>query len=92
MAVTTHEEQRKSEDNIIEHNNTVKPRDRKHRCKWCGRVCSARSIVLLHQASVSLVSMTLCFKHMPPQHMVGMIKDTNALMRYIMSLKDSHHA
>ncbi|KAJ1495849.1 hypothetical protein T484DRAFT_1740615 [Baffinella frigidus] len=58
-------------------------RDRKHRCKWCARVCSARSILLLHQSSVSVVSLTLCFKHMPPQHMIGIIQDTNALVRYI---------
>ena len=83
MAVTTKEEQRMAEHNIIEHPKTEKARDRKHRCKWCGRVCSARSMVLLHQTSMSIVSLTLCFKHMPPQHMVGMIKDTNALVRYI---------
>jgi hypothetical protein len=58
-------------------------RDRKHRCKWCARVCSARNILLLHQASVSIVSLTLCFKHMPPHHMIGIIQDTNALVRYI---------
>lgn len=61
------------------------PRDRKHRCKWCGRICSARMIVLLHTDSSSMLSMTLCFKHIPPPHMIPMIKDTNALIRYIMN-------
>jgi hypothetical protein len=83
MAVTTDEQRRCAEDNIIMEPRSCIPRDRKHRCKWCGRVCSARSIVLLHQPSASIVSMTLCFKHMPPQHMTDMIKDTNALIRYI---------
>jgi hypothetical protein len=83
MAVTTELQKRKAEDNIVEHIKPAPTRDRKHRCKWCGRVCSARNMVLLHQASVSIVSMTLCFKHMPPQHMIGMIQDTRALVRYI---------
>lgn len=67
---------------------TINKRDRKHRCKWCGRVCSARNFHLIHTMSVSVVSMTLCFKHMPPQHMLSMIKDTNALMRYIRNSPD----
>jgi hypothetical protein len=91
MAVTTKEQQRKAENTIVEHPKTETTRDRKHRCKWCGRVCSARNMVLLHQASMSLVSMTLCFKHMPAQHMIGMIKDTNALIRYITASTEAKH-
>jgi hypothetical protein len=91
MAVTTQEEKRKAENNIVDQPKIEKTRDRKHRCKWCGRVCSARNMVLLHQASMSVVSMTLCFKHMPPQHMTGMIKDTNALVRYIMASTQAKH-
>ncbi|KAJ1490891.1 hypothetical protein T484DRAFT_1743319 [Baffinella frigidus] len=85
MAITTAEQKRRAEDNIIAEVSRPIPRDRKHRCKWCGRVCSARSMLLLHQPSASIVSMTLCFKHMPPHHMMDMIKDTNALIRYIMA-------
>ncbi|KAJ1467078.1 hypothetical protein T484DRAFT_1756144 [Baffinella frigidus] len=89
MAITTAEQKRRAEDNIIVEATQAVSRDRKHRCKWCGRVCSARSMMLLHQPSASIVSMTLCFKHMPPHHMMGMIKDTNALIRYIMASNES---
>jgi hypothetical protein len=58
-------------------------RDRKHRCKYCARICSSRNIQLLHAASASLVSITLCFKHMPPQHSLKNIHDTEALVRFI---------
>ena len=68
--------------------NTINVCDRKHRCKWCGRVCSSRVFQLIHTMSVSVVYMTLCFKHMPPLHMLSMIKDTNALMRYIRNSPD----
>jgi hypothetical protein len=83
MAVTTTEERRKAEDNIVEQIKQNHVKDRKHRCKWCGRVCSARNLVLLHQASVSMVSLTLCFKHFPNPGVALFIKDTNALVRYI---------
>jgi hypothetical protein len=89
MALTTVEQKQHAEDNIVIEPTETVTRDRKHRCKWCGRVCSARSMLLLHQPSASTVSMTLCFKHMPPHHMLGMIKDTNALVRYIMASNEA---
>jgi hypothetical protein len=89
MALTTDEERHRSENNANTESKSNIPRDRKHRCKWCARVCSARSMLLLHQPSASIVSMTLCFKHMPPHHMMHMIKDTNALVRYITASNES---
>jgi hypothetical protein len=56
--------------------------DRKNRCKWCGRICSARTIQLLHTASASMVSVTLCFKHFPAVFMLKMITDTDSFVRY----------
>jgi hypothetical protein len=89
MALSTAEQSQRAQDNIITEAEQTVSRDRKHRCKWCGRVCSARSMMMLHQPSASIVSMTLCFKHMPPQHMMEMIKDTNALVRYIVACNEA---
>ena len=87
VALSTPNEQCSTKRQLHSH-GTINICDKKHRCKWCGRVCSARTFQLIHTMSVSIVSMTLCFKHMPPLHMLGMIKDTNALMRYIRNVPD----
>lgn len=58
------------------------PKDKKNRCKWCGRICSARTLQLLHIPSASVVSITLCFKHFPSAFMINMIIDVDTFVRY----------
>jgi hypothetical protein len=65
--------------------------DKKHRCKWCGRVCSARTLQLLHTSSASVVSVTLCFKHFPAVFMLKMIIDTDAFVRYTIDMANNAH-
>ena len=66
--------------------NKVKRTDRKNRCKWCGRVCSARTLQLLHVPSASIVHITLCFKHFPAAFMISMILDVDTCVRYIVDI------
>jgi hypothetical protein len=63
--------------------------DRKNRCKWCGRICSARTLQLLHTASASTVSVTLCFKHFPALFMLKMIIDTESFVRYTIDVANN---
>jgi hypothetical protein len=62
-------------------------RGRKVRCKWCGKVCAPRVTQILHVATASMLSITLCFKHTPPMHMWKFLNDVEALVRYLQSLQ-----
>jgi hypothetical protein len=68
----------------------VQPRiERKNKCKWCGRICSARTLRLLHTASASMVCITLCFKHFPDMFMLKMIVDTDSFIRYTIDVSNN---
>jgi hypothetical protein len=69
--------------------NLEKRTDKKNRCKWCGRVCSARTLQLLHVPSASVVHITLCFKHFPPAFMLKMIIDVDTFVRYVVDMTNT---